>query len=423
MEGKINIPRGTYDILPQQSYKWHWLKDQFHLLANKYGFQEIVTPIFEAYQLFERGVGKDTDIIEKEMYRFVDRKGRSLALRPEGTASVVRSYIENHMHKDGNLTKLYYLGPMFRYDRPQKGRYRQFYQYGIELLGSKSPYYDAEVISFADHFLRNLGLKKYRLELNSIGCADCSPNYDKALIEYYQGYKPQLCNDCLKRIDSNPKRLLDCKVENCKTISHKAPSMIDYLDDDCRQDFESVCKFLDQMNVSYTVNPRIVRGLDYYNKTAFEFINTGLKTQNALLGGGRYDTLVSMLGGPDTPAIGLAGGFERLIDAMEAENLFMGSYPKPTLYFITVGEEAKNSCAKICSLFRKNDINVEFDFERNSSIKAQLKSAVKANADYALIMGEDEAHQNTINLKNLNTSEQRVISLTEIPENITELLF
>jgi histidyl-tRNA synthetase len=422
MADKINIPRGTYDILPDQSYKWHWIIDQFRSLAKSFSYLEIVTPMFESSKLFERSVGETTDIIEKEMYKFTDRKGRTLALRPEGTAPVVRSYIENHLGKDGNVVKLYYQGPMFRYDRPQKGRFRQFYQYGIELLGSANPYYDAEVISLADRFLQILGITKYTLEINSIGCKECSPEYDRALVTYYQKHQEELCGDCLKRMDANPKRLLDCKVQSCKKITEKAPSILDYLDESCRTDFDSVCQYLAKLNVKYTVNPRIVRGLDYYNKTAFEFINTGLKTQNALLGGGRYDTLVSMLGGQDTSAIGFAGGFERLIDAMEAEKLSFGPVPKPMVYVITLGDRADEFAVSLCAQIRSNNIPAEFNIDKKSSLKAQMKAAVKADAKYALIIGDEEIDSKTVNLKNLENATQKIYSADDFIATLSELI-
>ncbi len=403
-----SIPRGTFDILPAVSYKWQYLTDIFRKTAKAFNYKEIVTPIFEQSQLFERGVGEGTDIIEKEIYKFPDRKGRILALRPEGTAPVVRSYIENNLGQTSPISKLYYTGPMFRYDRPQKGRYRQFYQYGIELIASASPYYDAEVISFADSFLKKCGLSDYSLEINSIGCNNCSSDYDQALISYLNDYKEKLCPDCIKRMDKNPKRVLDCKIKGCREIMQDAPSMLDYLDKECKKDFESVKKYLTELGIDYIVNPKIVRGLDYYNKTAFEFIHNN----SALIGGGRYDGLISQLGGNPTPAIGFAGGFERLINAMESAGLSFGSIPKPTYYLVTMSNEALDYGIKLCSQLRDCNIPVEFDIEK-TSLKAQMKAADRSGASYSLIIGEDEIKNSTISVKNLADGTQVNYSLND----------
>ena len=340
MAEKYSIPRGTFDILPEMSYKWQYVIETFRNIARAYNFREIVTPIFENAGLFERSVGEVTDIVEKEMYKFTDKKGRIFALRPEGTASVVRSFVENNLDKNSIINKLYYLGPMFRYDRPQKGRYRQFYQYGVELIGSDHPYYDAEVISLAVVFMQKLGLKNYRLEINSIGCGNCSPEYDRVLREYFGKYQSELCGDCNRRLERNPKRLLDCKNESCRKIADQAPSILDYLDEPCHRSFAEVKRYLDELGISYVVNPRIIRGLDYYNKTAFEIITESLGSQNALLGGGRYNNLIRDLGGPDLPAIGFAGGFERLLAVMEKEGLSFGEEPLPYVFLVSLGEKA-----------------------------------------------------------------------------------
>jgi len=413
MADKISIPRGTYDILPDMSYKWQYVTQAFRDIARVFDFREIITPIFENADLFERSVGEVTDIVEKEMYKFSDRKGRILALRPEGTAPVVRSFIENSLHKTGSISKLFYSGPMFRYDRPQKGRYRQFYQYGVELIGSDHPYTDAEVIALADSYMKKLGLKSYRLEINSIGCSKCSPRYDDSLKKYFGLYRAELCSDCLKRLDKNPKRLLDCKNENCKKIAENAPSILEFLDDDCRYSFEKVKEYLQFMKIDFVVNPRIIRGLDYYNKTAFEFITERLGSQNAILGGGRYNTLIKELGGPELPAIGFAGGFERLIALMELEKLPFGEKPAPTIYLVALGEDSIPYAIEICSELRNNNIQVEFDIEK-TSLKAQMKAANRVNAKFALIIGDEEMKKKRVTLKNMNDGTQITLSKDEL---------
>ena len=413
MADKISIPRGTYDILPDMSYKWQYVTQAFRDIARVFDFREIITPIFENADLFERSVGEVTDIVEKEMYKFSDRKGRILALRPEGTAPVVRSFIENSLHKTGSISKLFYSGPMFRYDRPQKGRYRQFYQYGVELIGSDHPYTDAEVIALADSYMKKLGLKSYRLEINSIGCSKCSPRYDDSLKKYFGLYRAELCSDCLKRLDKNPKRLLDCKNENCKKNAENAPSILEFLDDDCRYSFEKVKEYLQFMKIDFVVNPRIIRGLDYYNKTAFEFITERLGSQNAILGGGRYNTLIKELGGPELPAIGFAGGFERLIALMELEKLPFGEKPAPTIYLVALGEDSIPNAIEICSELRNNNIQVEFDIEK-TSLKAQMKAANRVNAKFALIIGDEEMKKKRVTLKNMNDGTQITLSKDEL---------
>lgn len=420
MAAKYKIPRGTYDILPDQSYIRRFLQDKFREAAETFNYREIITPIFEVADLFERTVGDSSDIVQKEMYKFQDKKGRIFALRPEGTASVVRSYVENNLDLKENSSKLYYMGPMFRYDRPQKGRYRQFYQFGIENIGSDSPYVDAEVIALADTFLRNLGLKNFSLEINSIGCPNCAKDYDNALIEFYLPQEEKLCSDCRRRLKTNPKRLLDCKVPSCREISQNAPSMLDYLDDSCRNHFEEVQKYLKIMEIPFEVNPRIVRGLDYYTKTAFEFVDNNLGAQNTIIGGGRYDGLVKQLGGRDLPGIGFAGGFERLQLSLEAENISISTPLHPFIFVIAVGEKAKKIGINLLLKIRKNGITGEAAFDK-SSLKAQMKAANKSKTDFALILGEEELENNSAALKNMETGEQELIPLKSVLEKILEL--
>ncbi|MCF7792559.1 MAG: histidine--tRNA ligase [Candidatus Cloacimonetes bacterium] len=417
MAKKYKVPRGTYDILPNESYKWQYIKKIFRETAEQFNFQEIVTPIFEQTDVFERSVGDSSDIVQKEMYRFQDKKGRNFALRPEGTASVVRSFVENNLGMTGGNSKLYYMGPMFRYDRPQKGRYRQFYQYGIENIGSDNPFIDAEVIAFGYKFLSNLELKNFELEINSIGCENCSKDYDKALVEYFTPNLDKLCSDCKTRIDKNPKRLLDCKVPTCKEIATDAPDMFEYLDEECKTHFEEVKKYLNQMKIPFKVNPKIVRGLDYYNKTAFEFLDNNLGAQNALIGGGRYNGLVRQFGGRETPGIGFAGGFERLILSMETEKVFFGELPKPDVFLVLIGDEAKNKAADMLLNLRTNNIKAEYNPDKES-LKAQMKAADKENARFTIIIGEDEIKKNIVVVKNMQSGEQQDISA----ENLVSFL-
>lgn len=417
MAKRYKVPRGTYDILPETSYKWQFITDIFRQVAAKYNYLEIVTPMFEESEIFERSVGEQSDIIEKEMYKFEDKKGRELALRPEGTAPVVRSFIENGLHLTPNGTKLYYLGPMFRYDRPQKGRYRQFYQYGIENIGSDDPYIDAEVIAFAQDYLTTLGLKNFELRINSIGSGKDATRYDDALRDYFKPYFDDLCTDCKKRLKENPKRVLDCKVKTCKQIAKDAPSMLEYLDESSQTHFRKVQDYLDELQIDYKVDPTIVRGLDYYTNTAFEFIDTNLGAQNTLIGGGRYNGLLEQLGGNDMPGIGFAGGFERLLLSMEAEELSAGKKILPEVYLIVLGKEARNKGIKILSELRADNISGEFDPDK-TSMNAQMKAANKSKAKFTLILGENELKEDKIVLKNMATGDQKLVAIKDIVSQI-----
>ena len=402
---EYKIPRGTFDILPADSAKWQQVMSAFRETAQAFGYAEITTPVFEQAELFERSSGESSDVVQKEMYRFQDRKGRWLALRPEGTAPVVRSYVENHLEAQGRLTKLYYIGPMFRYDRPQAGRYRQFYQYGAECIGSHHPYYDAEIIALQVAFLRKLGLQKIELEINSVGCPNCSKIYDEALENYFEPHKEELCGDCRTRLQTKPRRLLDCKVPSCKAIAKGAPVMTDYLDSDCREHFEQVKSYLDKMDISYKVNPRIVRGLDYYTHTAFEFLNPALGAQNAIGGGGRYDGLIAQIGGKDTPAVGIAGGFERLLLSLEQEGITVSRPYRPRAYLVLLGEAARESGIRLLGQLRLSGFSVQHDPEKDS-FKAQLKAADSSQARFALIIGEDEVKAGTVTIKDLAAGTQ-----------------
>lgn len=417
---KYQIPRGTYDILPEQSYKWQKVISSFRELAAACGYAEISTPVFEQAALFERSSGESSDVVKKEMYRFTDQKGREFALRPEGTAPVARAYLENRMDIGPAVRKLYYIGPMFRYDRPQAGRYRQFQQYGVEFIGSNNPFYDAEVISLLWFYLIRLGLKNLRLELNSVGCANCAKEYDKALQKYFQPHLAELCPDCQVRIEVKPRRLLDCKVKSCKEIAKGAPSQLDYLDEPCQEHFSSTQRMLDLMRVPFTINPRIVRGLDYYTNTAFEVIHAGLGAQNSLAGGGRYNGLLEQIGGKSTPAIGFAGGFERLLLALDEEKAMPSKTPVPDVYVITMGVAAQELILPYLVELRQAGVHAEYDPDK-SSFKAQLKAADNSKARHALIVGDDEVASRQLMLKNLQSGEQQVLPLDPV-EKLVALL-
>jgi histidyl-tRNA synthetase len=419
MNMQYKIPRGTFDILPSESRRWQEVIRIFRSTAQSFGYEEITTPIFEQAELFERSSGVGSDIVQKEMYRFEDKKGRCFALRPEGTAPVVRSYVENHLDVLNRITKLYYIGPMFRYDRPQAGRYRQFYQYGAECIGSHHPYYDAEIIALETAFLSRLGLKNIELEINSVGCPNCSKDYDAALVKYFEPDKDELCEDCQARLSAKPRRVLDCKIVPCKAITSQAPSMLDYLDKDCREHFEQVQDYLKEMEIPYKVNPRIVRGLDYYTHTAFEFLNPSLGAQNAIGGGGRYDGLVQQIGGKDIPAVGIAGGFERLLLSLESEQIEIGEKPKPDAYLILAGEKAKGMGIRLLAQWRNAGLAIAFDPEKES-FKAQLKAADNQQARFAIIIGDDEVQAGTVAVKNLTSGEQKSVPAEQVSTLLKE---
>jgi histidyl-tRNA synthetase len=413
MKAKYTLPRGTYDILPNESWKWHIIRTAFQKTASLFSYQEIVTPIFEQAALFERSVGDTSDIIQKEMYKFEDKKGRQFALRPEGTAPVVRSIVEHNLLQQEQMLKLCYSGAMFRYDRPQKGRYRQFYQYGIEFLGNNHPYYDAEVIAFADFFLRELGLKNFQLEINSIGCSACSQDFDKALIAYFLPHEQELCQDCTLRLEKNPKRILDCKIPSCKKIAQEAPSMLDYLDSECALHFAKVQEYLEHMEIPYKVNPKIVRGLDYYTQTAFEFTDSNLGAQSTLIGGGRYNKLVSELGGKDVSGIGFAGGFERLLLSMETENLLNEEPYELDIFVVIAGDELEISGIQFIHFLRKNSFSTEFAFEKKS-VRAQMKAADKSNAKFVILLGEEELKEDKIVVRKLQSGVQTTLAKDDL---------
>ena len=403
--------KGTMDILPDKTPLFRYIEGVMREEAAKYGFGEIRTPTFENTELFVRGVGNTTDVVQKEMYTFNDRdENRSISLRPEGTASVVRAVIENGKCSDAMPLKYYYIISCFRHEAPQAGRSREFFQFGTEMFGSESPAADATSIALASSVIKRLGLDNVKLHINSIGCKECRPRYRDALTKYYGTHERELCDTCKKRLVSNPLRLLDCKNPECATLAKDAPRTIDYLCDDCREHFETLKKYLDGMGVEYTIDSSIVRGLDYYTKTVFEFVAEGIAAQSTVCGGGRYDGLVEELGGPALPGIGFAMGITRIILAMEQLGRDKIEEKKPKLYIASMGERATLKALSIVEGLRGRGIWAECDVV-GRSLKAQMKYANKLGADYTLIIGDTEIESGRAQLRDMRASEQREIEL------------
>lgn len=407
-------PRGTNDFLPGEVEKWQYLEGLIRELFANYHYKEIRTPIFEHTELFLRSVGETSDIVSKEMYSFEDKGLRHVTLRPEGTAGTVRAYVENKLFAQSLPVKLYYIGPMFRYDQPQAGRYRQFHQFGCEVLGSADPMVDAEVISFAVDLFTKLGLESLSVLINTVGCDKCRPRYHEALKEYFSQYKDQLCPTCLERLDKNPLRILDCKEEGCKAVASGAPTTLDYACDDCKAHFEKVCSYLESVGIKYDVDTTLVRGLDYYTQTAFEVImNKVGSQQNAICGGGRYNKLVSQVGGDDIPGMGFAAGMERVLLTVEEEGIQLPVKQDIDVYVAPLGDAAKDVCFKLTHDLRANGLITETDY-LSKSMKAQMKAADKAHARYTVIIGDDELANGQAVVRNMATSSQETISLEEV---------
>ena len=403
----INAPRGTQDVLPIESYKWQALERLLHEIAALYGFRELRTPTFEQMDLFQRGVGDTTDVVQKEMFEVRAQKGADLfALRPEGTAGAVRAAIENGLLNDALPLKAYYIASCFRHERPQAGRLREFHQFGCELFGAASPAADAEVIAIAGHALSMLGLKGIELNLNSIGCPECRRNYYQALRAYFEAYTDRLCPTCLVRLEKNPMRLLDCKVPECGEIAKDAPVMLDYLCEDCKTHFESVKSRLYAQGIGFKINPRIVRGLDYYTRTVFEFISTGIGAQGTVCAGGRYDGLVQELGGKPTPGLGFGMGLERVLLLLEEQGIVLQEPRQCDLYIGSMGEEANRKACELAASLRREGFWVECDLMARS-VKAQMKYANKLGARMSLILGENELQTGKALLKDMESGEQK----------------
>lgn len=419
----IRIPRGTQDILPGQVEKWQYIEMKARDLCRRFQYQEIRTPIFEHTELFQRGVGDTTDIVQKEMYTFEDRGKRSLTLRPEGTAPVVRSFIENKMYGNASQpVKLYYMGPMFRYERPQAGRYRQFVQFGVEATGSADPAIDAEVISLAVSLYKELGLKKLKVVLNSLGDKESRSAHREALIAHFQPRIGEFCSDCQNRLEKNPMRILDCKQDRDHELMKTAPSILDYLNDESRAYFEKVQSYLTALNIEFVVDSNLVRGLDYYNHTAFEIMSDaeGFGAITTLCGGGRYNGLAEQLGGPETPGIGFALSIERLISALDAEGITLPVNETLDCYLVSLGEEAKDYTVQLLYKLRKEGFSAERDY-LDRKVKAQFKAADRLNAKFVAVLGDDELKENKISVKNMESGEQVELDLASFVEKFKEI--
>src|SRR6056297_1002969 len=417
----INAPRGTNDILPPQSFKWNYIESKAKYIFDLYNYDEIRTPIFEYTELFQRGIGEETDIVEKEMYTFEDKSKRSITLRPEGTASVVRSFLENKIYGKAQPTKYYYIGPMFRYERPQSGRYRQFNQLGIEVFGSQDPRVDAEVIAVGMHYMDILGLEDLSLYINSIGCPKCRPKYLKKLKDYLNNNIDKLCEDCKRRIDKNPLRVLDCKNDRCQKVIDGAPKIIDYLCDECEVHFDNLKENLHNINIDFIIDPGLVRGLDYYTKTAFEVKYEGLGAQDTIFGGGRYDRLAEEIGKRDVPGIGFALGVERLLLTLKKQGIEIPIDKSVDIYLTTIGDKAKKACFELLDEFRKNNIKAEIDY-LGRSVGGQMKSADRMNATYTVIIGENELNSRKATVRNMKNGEQQEIKLDTLVESIEKMI-
>ncbi len=407
----VSIPKGTKDVLPAESYRWQYLENTLRACARDFGFSEIRFPAFEHTELFLRGVGDTTDIVQKEMYTFHDKGGRSITLRPEGTASVVRSLVENGLYAGTLPLKVFYIVPNFRYEKPQAGRLREHHQFGVEYFGASSPEADAETIALADTFLRRLGITSIQVSINSIGCPTCRKTYHEALRQYFGAYMDRLCPLCHDRFERNPLRLLDCKEASCKAIAANAPKTVDHLCEDCKTHFAGLQKALDNLGISYHVDPGIVRGLDYYTKTVFEFVATGIGAQSTVCGGGRYDRLVETLGGPSLPGLGFGCGLERLLMILDAAGVEIPNENRPCLFVASLGESAASVAARLTMDLRRLGVATERD-TTGRSLKAQMKYADKLRAANSVILGEDEIARGVVTLKNMSTGQTREVALT-----------
>ncbi|WP_455104085.1 histidine--tRNA ligase [Peptostreptococcus sp.] len=415
-------PRGTKDIVPAEAYKWNYLEGKFRDLCKLYGYEEIRTPIFEHTELFKRGVGDTTDIVQKEMYTFKDRGDRDLTLKPEGTAGVIRAFIENKMYAETQPTKLFYITPCFRYERPQSGRQRQFHQFGVEAIGSDTPSLDAEVISLAMQFLGEAGLKDLTVSINSVGCPVCREEYNQLLKDYLAAKADVLCDLCNDRRDKNPMRVIDCKNETCQANIVDIPLMADHLCENCKDHFSQLKLYLDEMNINYVVDKKIVRGLDYYKRTAFEIISNDLGAQSTVCGGGRYDGLVEQIGGPSGySGIGFGLGAERLLLTLEANGVEIGNPNHTDIFVVTIGDKAKLKSFSILKDLRDNHISADKD-HLDRSLKAQFKYSNKINAKYTIVIGDDELDKDEATLKNMETGDQKLIKISELVEELRTVL-
>ena len=414
-----NAPKGTKDMLPDQAYKWQYVEKKFAEICDRFGFKEIRTPIFEHTELFTRGVGDTTDIVQKEMYTFIDYGKRSITLKPEGTSPAARAFVEHKQYAEIQPTKYFYETPCFRYEKPQSGRLREFHQFGIETFGTPSMVADAEVICLAHDFLKEMGIDNIQLRINSVGCPVCRKKHREALRKFLEPKLDGLCNTCKIRYDKNPMRIIDCKSESCQKIVQGAPMMIDYLCDDCKEAFEQVQKNLDSFGIEYVVDPKIVRGLDYYTKTAFEFVTDQIGAQGTVCGGGRYDHLIEEVGGPPIPGVGFGLGIERLLMLMEAKGVEIPKEEPIKAFIAVMGDEAKAFGLKLLRDLRNRGVKAEIDtLERN--IKGQFKYANRMGALYTVVIGENELNEGVVSVKEMATSTQRQVKLEELVEELAK---
>ena len=416
-----NAIKGTQDTLPGEAYKVQYVESAMRETAENFGFREMRTPVFEHTELFQRGVGETTDVVQKEMYTFLDKGERSITLRPEGTAGSVRAFLEHGLFNEALPQKIYYLTSCYRYEKPQAGRLREFHQFGIECFGAGEPAADAEAISLANEIFNYLGIDGLSLEINSIGCPVCRKEYHKALKEYFEGYKDELCETCLGRLDRNPMRILDCKSPICSKIAEGAPTVLEYLCDDCKEHFEGVKKYLDSMGIAYKVNPQIVRGLDYYTRTVFEFVSNEIGAQGTVCGGGRYDGLIGEMGGNPLPACGFGLGIERLLRLMDKKNSEFPEPKKTDLYIASMGDNASLKAAEITKDLRSEGLCVQFDTV-GRGFKAQMKYANKIGASYVLVLGDNELETKEIKLKKMADGKEHEMNLDTFADSFQSIV-
>ena len=407
-----NAIKGTLDLLPKESCKTQYIEAAVREIAENYGFLEMRTPVFEHTELFQRSVGETTDVVQKEMYTFEDKGGRSITLRPEGTAGAARAFLEHGLFNDALPQKIYYLTSCYRYEKPQAGRLREFHQFGVESFGAGTPAADAEIISLAHAVFRYLGVQNLTLEINSIGCPECRKKFQEALKAYFESYREQLCDTCKSRLERNPMRILDCKSPVCSEIAAGAPKILDYLCDDCRAHFDAVQKYLQAMDIAFTVNPAIVRGLDYYTRTVFEFVSSEIGAQGTVCGGGRYDGLLEELGGKPMPACGFGMGIERLLLLMEAQGVPFPEPKKCDVYLVSMGEEAGLKAAALAEQLREEGLSAQFDTV-GRGLKAQMKYADKIGAAYTVVLGDAELESRRVSLKNMRNGTQTELDLDD----------
>lgn len=421
MAVQYRAPRGTQDILPGQSYRWRFLEDLVTEVSALYGFKQIRFPTFEHTELFTRSVGDTTDVVQKEMYTFtVNGTERSITLRPEGTAGTMRAVLERGLLNEALPLKLNYITSCFRYEKPQAGRLREFHQFGVEMIGAASPAADAEVIGVADEIFRTLGVRGLELQINSIGCPECRAKYHAALKTYFEGYRDKLCETCLTRLEKNPMRILDCKSPICSEIAKDAPVMLDFLCEECSNHFGSLQARLKGMGIDFVVNPKIVRGLDYYTKTVFEFVSNDLGAQSTVCGGGRYDGLIEQLGGPKTPGLGFGMGLERLLLVLEAQGIEVPEERACELYIANIGEAAGLKAGELTNALRREGFFVECD-SMGRSLKAQMKYADKIGARMSMVLGDDELANGKARLKNMATGEVKELKFEELSDALYDL--